>query len=129
MVTKIRFFIIEFLKTFIGRFYFRYNLKINNLRGLDYLTQLISNADTLNIDGRINTIISGKMDKRIQFLEYLSIQEKEGNLIYGYHINSESIMTCYIENRKEKHIHFVDGSDGGYTEASKEFKLKLKNNY
>ena len=123
---KIHFFITEFLKTFIGRFYFRYNLKIKNLRGLAYLTELISNADTLNIDGRINTIISGKMDKRIRFLEYLSIQEKEGNLIYGYHINTESIMTCYIENRKAKHIHFVDGSDGGYTEASKEFKLKLK---
>ena len=123
---KIYFFIITFLKTFLGRFYFRYNFKVRNLSGREYLTQLISNADTLIIDGRINTIISGKMDKRMQFLEYLSLQEKEGNLIYGHHINKESIMTCYIENRNEKHIHFVDGSDGGYTEASKEFKMKLK---
>ncbi|MBD0296914.1 MAG: DUF3095 family protein, partial [Flavisolibacter sp.] len=29
------------------------------------------------------------------------------------------------EDRDEKHIHFVDGSDGGYTEASKEYKRKL----
>ncbi len=35
-------------------------------------------------------------------------------------------MTCYIENRKSRHIHFVDGSDGGYTEAAKEFKMKLR---
>ena len=123
---KIYFFITTFLKTFFGRFYFRYNLKIGNLWGRDYLTELISNADTLIIDGRINTIISGKMDRRIQFLEYLAMQEKEGNLIYGHHINKESIMTCYIENRKSKHIHFVDGSDGGCTEAAKEFKMKLK---
>jgi len=123
---KIYFFIMTFLNTFFGRFYFRYNLKIRNLKGRDYLSELISNADTLIIDGRINTIISGKMDKRIQFLEYLSYQEKEGTLIYGHHINRESIMTCYIENRKTKHIHFVDGSDGGYTEAAKEFKMKLK---
>ncbi len=66
------------------------------------------------------------MDKRIQFLEYLSMQEKEGNLIYGHHISKESVMTCYIQNRNAKHIHFVDGSDGGYTEAAKEFKMKLK---
>lgn len=123
---KITYLITEFFKSLIGRFYFRYNIKINDLRGLDYLTELISNADTLVIDGRINTIISGKTDKRIQFLEYLSIQEKQGNLIYGYHISNESIMTCYIENRKAKHIHFVDGADGGYTEAAKEFKLKQR---
>jgi hypothetical protein len=73
---RIYFFITSFLKTFLGRFYFRYNLKIRNLRGQEYLAELISNADTLIIDGRINTIISGKMDKRIQFLEYLSMQEK-----------------------------------------------------
>ncbi len=123
---RIYFSITSFLKTFLGRFYFRYNLKIRNLRGQEYLAELISNADTLIIDGRINTIISGKMDKRIQFLEYLSMQEKEGNLIYGHHISKESVMTCYIQNRNAKHIHFVDGSDGGYTEAAKEFKMKLK---
>jgi hypothetical protein len=54
------------------------------------------------------------------------MQEKEGNLIYGHHISKESVMTCYIQNRNAKHIHFVDGSDGGYTEAAKEFKMKLK---
>jgi len=35
-------------------------------------------------------------------------------------------MTCYIENMDSNHIHFVDGSDGGYTKASKEFKSKFK---
>lgn len=35
-------------------------------------------------------------------------------------------MTCYIEDRKYKHIHFVDGADGGYTEAAKELKAKRK---
>jgi len=47
--------------------------------------------------------------------------------VYGHFISKESIMTCYIQNRDSKHIHFVDGSDGGYTEASKELKRKLKN--
>jgi hypothetical protein len=35
-------------------------------------------------------------------------------------------MTCYIENRNNKHIHFLDGSNGGYTEAAKELKPKLQ---
>ncbi|MGI8599849.1 MAG: DUF3095 family protein [Chitinophagaceae bacterium] len=121
---KANYFTSTFLKTFVGKLYFRYNWKINKLRGKEYLNQVIQNADTLIIDGRINTIITGKMDKRILFLNYLKDQELRGRLIFGHHISKESVMTCYIENRNDKHIHFVDGADGGYTEAAKEFKLK-----
>ncbi len=121
---KANYFTSTFLKTFVGKLYFRYNWKINKLRGKEYLNQVIQNADTLIIDGRINTIITGKMDKRILFLNYLKDQELRGRLIFGHQISKESVMTCYIENRNDKHIHFVDGADGGYTEAAKEFKLK-----
>jgi hypothetical protein len=113
------------IRTFLGQLYFKFNWKVNNLFGKDYLKQVVDNADTLTIDGRINTIISGSKDKRIQFLKYLDEQEKAGRLVYGHFISKESIMTCYIENMNEKHIHFVDGSDGGYTEAAKELKMKL----
>lgn len=122
---KINYFLTTFLENFLGLFYFKYNLKLGSIRGREYLSQLIANADTLTIDGRINTIISGKTEKRKQLVDYLSAQEKQGVLIYGHHISKESVMTCYIENMNAKHIHFVDGSDGGYTEAAKELKGKL----
>lgn len=122
---KADYFIATWLKTFIGRFLIRFNLKIHNVPGQEYLAQVISNADILTIDGRIDTIISAKKEKRLQFLEYLSQQETAGNLVFGHFISKESVMTCYIENRDAKHIHFVDGSDGGYTEASKELKMKF----
>jgi hypothetical protein len=120
---RANYFTIAYLKTLFGRLFFRFNKK-----GREYLDQLISNADTLIIDGRINTIISGQKEKRIQLIDYLNEQERLGNLVYGHHISKESIMTCYIENRNEKHQHFVDGSEGGYTEAAKEFKRKLRSN-
>jgi hypothetical protein len=122
---KINTLISSFIKSFAGRFYFKYNFKANDLKGREYLRQVIDNADTLTIDGRINTIISGTMDKRIKFLQFLNEQEQKGNLLYGHHISTESVMTCYIENYNEKHIHFVDGANGGYTEAAKELKQKL----
>ncbi len=124
---KVNYFALRWLENFWGRFCFRYNWSIGNIKGRDYLAQLISNADTLIVDGRINTIISGQKDKRLAFLQYLSAQEKEGNLIFGHHISKESVMTCYIENLNAKHIHFIDGSEGGYTEAAKELKRKLSN--
>ena len=124
---KVKYFISTMLKTLLGRYYFKYDWKISNLKGKEYLNQVILNADTLIIDGRINTIISGKPDKRLRFLNYLSQQEEMGNLIYGHHISKESVMTCYIQNRNAGHIHFVDGADGGYTEAAKELKMKISN--
>jgi hypothetical protein len=121
---KVNAFTRTLLTTFIGRLYFKYNWKVNQLRGREYIDQLIKNADTLTIDGRINTIITGKMDKRLLLSNYLSAEEAAGRLIFGHHISKESVMTCYIQNRNDKHIHFVDGADGGYTEAAKEFKRK-----
>ena len=123
---RIGYLIEAFLRTFFGLFYFKYNWKVTGLGGQEYLAQLIAHADTLTVDGRIDTIICGSSDKHLQFIEYLSTKEKEGKLIYGHHASRESIMTCYIESRNAKHIHFVDGADGGYTEAAKEFKSKLK---
>jgi len=121
---RLRYYIGTLLENFLGLFFFGLNLKLGGVKGQDYLSQLIANADTLTIDGRINTIISGKSEKRKQLIGYLRIQEENGVLIFGHHISKESIMTCYIENMNAKHIHFVDGSDGGYTEAAKELKAK-----
>jgi len=118
------------LQTFIGELYFRFNWKVNKLIGQEYLKQVVANADTLTIDGRINTIILGTEDQRLRFVQYLQQQEQAGHLFYGHFKTRESVMTCYIENRNDRNdrnIHFVDGSDGGYTEAAKELKLKLKN--
>ena len=123
---KSRNFTNSFIQMILGFLWFRFNLKIKNQNGKEYLMQVMNNADTLTIDGRINTVITGMPEKRIRLLKYLKQQEDKGLLLYGHHISKESIMTCYIENRKDKHIHFVDGGDGGYTEAAKELKKKWR---
>jgi hypothetical protein len=123
---KSLYFFKSFFQTIAGLFYFKFNLKIKNLRGRIYLEQLISNSDTLMIDGRINTIISGTEAQRHQLITFLLEKEKEGSIIFGHHVSSESIMTCYIRNRNKDHIHFVDGSNGGYTKAAIEIKRKLQ---
>lgn len=123
---KPAYFLDAFFRTLFGVFSFRYNWNIGGVRGKEYLAQLVAHADTFAVDGRVNTIICGTADTHQQFLEYLNGEERKGTLVYGHHSSKESIMTCYIENRNARHVHFVDGADGGYTEASKEYKQKLK---
>ncbi len=113
------------LETFIGKFYFGWNFKYHGLRGKDYLSQLIEFSEILTIDGRINTIIKGTKENRLQLLEWLEQQEQKGLLLFGHYVSSASIMTCYVENLNNKHTHFIDGADGGYTEAAKQLKPKF----
>lgn len=61
-----------FFRTLFGKFYLSYNWRIGGQSGHEYLRQLIAHADTLTVDGRINTIICGKPGQHERLLSYLS---------------------------------------------------------
>jgi len=108
------------LKAVFGYFYFKTE------GGKKYLRSMIEMADTLVIDGKINTVISGTEAQRLQLQEALTGLETEGEIIYGLYVSRESVMSCYVRNMEDDHIHFVDGSEGGYTKAAGLMKLKLR---
>jgi hypothetical protein len=116
--------IIEIIKNQIisacGYIYFR------TTKGKQYLKRLVEMSDTLVIDGKINTIISGTALQRGQLEECLIAMEAAHEIFYGLHISNASVMSCYVRNMDDAHIHFVDGSDGGYTQAARILKSKLK---
>ena len=111
----------NWLRTLIGDLYFRFNKG-----GKMYLDNLVKLSDTLVIDGRINTVISGTVDQRKQLIQQLDKIEEAGDILYGIHSSPESIMSCYVTDREDQHIHFVDGSGGGYTQAAKMLKRKIR---
>lgn len=96
-------------------------------KGKDYLARLVSLSDTLVIDGRINTVISGTEKQRLLLEKSLSLLEISGEITFGLCVSKESVMSCYVRDLQDDHIHFVDGSEGGYTNAAGMLKLKLRN--
>jgi len=51
----------------------------------------------------------------------------QNGLVYGLHRNRASLMTCYVPGFAEgEHVHFIDGSDGGYALAATQLKAQLK---
>jgi len=111
--------ITTWLTTLYGHIYFR------TQRGRKYLKSLVEMADTLVIDGKINTVISGTIKQRKELQKALDELEQDGAILYGLHISSASIMSCYVRDLVDGHIHFVDGSEGGYTQAAKILKRKI----
>jgi hypothetical protein len=121
---KWRYFAAEMVKTAAARMLLHRRSKLADFDGNVYLEEVVANADTLTLDGRINTILSGTATQRKRFTAFLDTEEASGSLLYGHHVATESVMTCYIQAREREHIHFVDGSDGGYTAAAGELKRK-----
>ncbi len=94
--------------------------------GKKYLNELVKLADIFVLDGKINMVISGKIAQRKQLLRFLDKMETEDEIIYGFHVSQESIISCYVRNREAHHIHFIDGGDGGYTKAAILLKEKMR---
>lgn len=94
--------------------------------GKNYLNTLVEMSDTLVMDGKINTVITGTARQRAMLQEALDAMEQKGQILYGLHVSKESVMSCYVRDLKDGHVHFVDGAEGGYTKAAGVLKQKLK---
>lgn len=80
-------------------------------------TAFVKHDDTLAVvfdcpSGRVEAVRS-----------YLNEREAAGDLRYGMHVSGVALMTCLVGNLAEgRHVHFMDGGDGGYTMAAKRLK-------
>ncbi len=105
--------------TNLGKFYFR------TKKGKEYLYKLVEMSDTLVIDGKINTVITGSTAQREELNAALLSMEEKGDILFGLHVSQASVMSCYVRNLDDEHVHFVDGDDGGYTKAAGVLKKKM----
>lgn len=107
------------MTTVLGKVYFR------TKKGKEYLYKLVDMSDTLVIDGRINTVITGTISQGEELKKSLQELEQQGSLLFGFHSSTASVMSCYVRNMDDQHIHFIDGADGGYTKAAGLLKKKI----
>ncbi len=110
----------QWFYTLIGPLYFALSKD-----GAHYLQRVVQLSDTLMIDGRINTVISGTATQREALSRALRTLEDAGDIRFGLQICTASVMSCYVRDRKDQHIHFVDGLGGGYTQAASMLKQKM----
>ena len=110
----------NWVKSSLGYFYFK------TKKGMVYLMNLVEMSDTLVIDGKINTVISGTSKQREQLEAALDKIEMNGEILYGLYVSKESVMSCYVRNMNDdRHVHFIDGAEGGYTKAASILKKKI----
>lgn len=53
--------------------------------------------------------------------------KSKGWIVYGIHLSDSALITCQFDSFDDgKHMHFIDGGNGGYAMAAKTLKSQLK---
>lgn len=97
--------------------------KIGRFDARRYKGEVIVNADYRKFDDGLRMTI----DCTPEFADALEARLREaqaaGIARFGVHRQAAAIMTCFVPSASEaRHIHFIDGADGGYAAAAQALK-------
>ena len=71
---------------------------------------------------RTPTSFSSRAAQREALDAWLAARYAKRELVYGLHVTDRAHMTCLVFNYSGRHLHFIDGADGGLFLAAKAFK-------
>jgi len=92
-----------------------------------YKESMRSHSDHRKFDDMLRMIVDCSHKQARAIHRYLEARRLRGDVFYGLHISKTALMTCYVQDVKDgQHIHFVDGGDGGYAMAAKQFKAQIR---
>lgn len=114
------------LQTIIGKILMPLGYETSATNWGLYKSDLAMNSDHRKFDDMLRVVISGNTSQRKKFVSFLEEQFKNRKLAYGIHLSKAAMITCMVFEYHRDHIHFVDGSGGGYVSASKELKKRRK---
>jgi Protein of unknown function (DUF3095) len=113
-------------QTAVGRLLRAVGGKGGSYDGATYLDDFVTNADFRKFDGGLRMVLDLKADESEQLVSWLEARFGERRLVFGVHQAPEALVTCLVKDYSGDHVHFIDGSNGGYALAAKELKLRLR---
>ena len=91
-----------------------------------YREELRSNTDFRKYDGSLRMVLDVSDSQAERIAQHLQREQDAGRLIHGIHLADSALMTCLVFNMQQsEHVHFIDGSNGGFAMAARGFKSAL----
>ena len=91
-----------------------------------YREETIANTDFRKYDDMLRLVLDVTMDQAARIDMFLRAEHGAGRLFYGSHHARAALMTCLVFSLTDsRHVHFIDGSDGGLTLAAVQLKRQL----
>lgn len=106
----------------LGWFLMKFGLKTAETDWSDYKSTLVRNTDVRKFNDVFRQILSGNAQQREALDAWLADKYARRELVYGLHVTDRAHMTCLVFNYSGRHLHFIDGADGGLFLAAKAYK-------
>ena len=105
----------------------KFKIKIGDYDGQHYRDELISNTDFRKMDGALRMVLDLSLDQAQLLEDWLEGQFQNRRMIYGTWRSKQALMTCMLfDLTQSRHLHLVDGADGGYALAAKAYKNRVR---
>jgi hypothetical protein len=103
-----------------------FDRKIGDYHAPVYRVELRANSDYRRFDDVLRLILDCTPAQRQVIEERLAAAHGRGEIVYGTHRSDAALMTCLLFDLKDsRHLHFIDGTDGGFTYAARAMKAQI----
>lgn len=122
---KLRRFLSILFEVAVMRGFMLTGMKTKTFSAEKYIREMGANTDFQKFDDMIRMVLDCSPQQRTAITQLLEAERKKGDIVYGMHLSNEALLTCLVF-QLDNHIHFVDGSNGGYALAAKQLKEQLR---
>ena len=116
-----------YFESFVFLVFDKLNLSAGGFNARRYIEELRTNTDFRKFDDMLRMVLDCSEAEAAEIETYLEEQRKAGRLAYGLHRSEQALMTCVVFSLAEsRHVHFIDGADGGYALAAQQLKAQIQ---
>lgn len=103
-----------------------FDLRIGDYHAPVYRREVRANSDYRRFDDVLRLVLDCTPVQRRAIEEVLAAAHRRGDIVYGMHPSASALITCLLFGLKDsRHLHFIDGTDGGFTFAARAMKAQV----
>lgn len=109
----------------LGWFLMAFGIRTSETDWGKYKTVLARNSDVRKFNDCFRQVLAGNAAQREALVAWLDARFARRELVYGAHVADRAQMTCLVFDYSGRHLHFIDGADGGLSMAARALKERV----
>lgn len=113
-------------RQFLTKLMIEFEIKVPAFDAIKYVQNTSKNVDYKKFDEMLRFVMDCDKKQSDEIEKYLQQLYQQKKIFFGIHKSDKAVMTCLVKDLKNsKHVHFIDGDQGGYALAAKNLKKQI----